>query len=142
VALTSEYPDPDLARPGARVPQTLASDADRDAAAARLNDAFAQGRLTADEHGERIRAAYDARTWTQLSALTADLPTPSARRAPVPAAPAPMRSDPDRCLLCALLIACPPAGIAWLLASRHHARAVARTGRRALPRGGADAEDQ
>jgi hypothetical protein len=33
---------------------------------------------------------------------------------------------PDRCLLCALLIACPPAGIAWLLASRHRSRALQR----------------
>jgi hypothetical protein len=142
VELTSEYPDPDLARPGAGVPQTLASDADRDAAAALLNDAFAQGRLTADEHGERIRAGYDARTWPQLAALTADLPAPPGGRAPVRAAPAAVRPGPDRCLLCALLSACPPAGIAWLLASRHHARAVARTGRRSLPRGGAGAEDQ
>ena len=29
----------------------------------------------------------------------------------------------DRCLLYALLICCPPAGIAWLLAARHRARA-------------------
>jgi hypothetical protein len=140
--VTSEHRDPDLAPPGAGAPQTLASDTDRDAAATMLNDAFAQGRLTADEHGERTRAAYGARTWPQLAALTADLPALSTGGAPVPAAPAPMRAGPDRCLLCALLIACPPAGIAWLLASRRHARAGARTGRQALSRGGAGAEDQ
>ena len=46
-------------------PRTLASDADRDHAADLLNAAAAEGRLTADEHGERVRAAYAARTWQE-----------------------------------------------------------------------------
>jgi hypothetical protein len=29
-----------------------------------------------------------------------------------------MAAEPDRCLLCLLLIICPPAGIAWWLLSR------------------------
>ncbi len=29
-----------------------------------------------------------------------------------------MAAEPDRCLLCLLLIVCPPAGIAWWLLSR------------------------
>jgi hypothetical protein len=111
---------PDLARLEAGDTVTLASDGDRDAAARALNEAFAEGRLTADEHGERARAVYDARTWHELARLTADLPGPA--RAAGPAATG-MPVGLDRCLLCALLICCPPAGIAWLLAARHRARA-------------------
>jgi uncharacterized protein DUF1707 len=113
----------DLARTAVGQTSTLASDGDRDAAARVLNEALAEGRLTADEHGERVRAAYAARTWPELARLTADLPGPAdaAGRA---AAGGP--DGLDRCLLCALLIVCPPAGIAWLLASRHRARAGQR----------------
>jgi hypothetical protein len=98
----------------------MASDGDRDAAAGVLNEAFAQGRLTADEHGERVRAAYTARTWPELAGLTADLPNPAATAGRAAAC---IPDGLDRCLLWALLIACPPAGIAWLLAVRHRARA-------------------
>ena len=52
--------------------ETRASDADRDAAADLLNEAFAEGRLTADEHDQRLSAAYAARTWLQLRQLTAE----------------------------------------------------------------------
>jgi hypothetical protein len=97
----------------------LASDADRDAAAELLSSAFAEGRLTGAEHAERVRSAYGARTRTQLAGLIADLPGPAGdadlQQALVP-------DGVDRCLLCALLICCPPAGIAWLLAARRRAR--------------------
>lgn len=131
--------DPDLARPGARDTATLASDGDRDTAVRVLNEAFAEGRLTADEHGERVRAAFAARTWHQLARLTADLPGPAHAAGPATAS---VLGRLDRCLLCALLICCPPAGIAWLLAARHHARAVRRqaltaVGLRSSGRGGA-----
>jgi Domain of unknown function (DUF1707) len=100
-------------------PDVLASDADRDAVAGMLGFAFAEGRLTAAEHAERIRAAYGARTQADLAGLTADLPDPAGDvgRRQAPLAPAGV----DRCLLCALLICCPPAGIAWLLAARRRA---------------------
>jgi hypothetical protein len=114
--LSTQHPQASPALPALGAPQTRASDADRDAAAALLGAAFAEGRLTADEHGERLSAAYAARTRQQLRQLTADLPgTASAteRRA----APG-MAAEPDRCLLCLLLIVCPPAGIAWWLLSR------------------------
>jgi hypothetical protein len=56
-----------------------------------------------------VRAAYAARTWPELARLTADLPDP----ADAPGRAAAGRPDGlDRFLLCALLIACPPAGIA------------------------------
>jgi hypothetical protein len=49
----------------------LASDSDRDTAAGLLSEAFAAGRLTADEHAERLQAAYAARTWADLALQTA-----------------------------------------------------------------------
>src|SRR5262249_51188877 len=102
-------------------PQTLASDADRDTAAGLLNAAWAEGRLTADEYDQRLSAAYAARTWQQLDRLTADLPAPPAAAT---AQPAPgMFAGADLCLLCVLLVVCPPAGIAWLLLCWHRARA-------------------
>jgi hypothetical protein len=61
-----------LARPDG--PQLRASDADRDAAAARLGGALAVGRLTSTEYAERLDAAYAARTLGQLAPLTVDLP--------------------------------------------------------------------
>jgi hypothetical protein len=91
------------------------SDADRDAAAGVLNAAFAEGRLTAGEHGQRVEAAYAARTWQQLHRLTADLPAPPAAAEPI--SPAGFTA-PGLCLLCMLLCLCPPAGIAWWLLSR------------------------
>src|SRR5215471_18018842 len=52
----------------------LASNAERDAAARRLQEAFAEHRLTDDEFDSRIKAALTARTTTDLGKLTADLP--------------------------------------------------------------------
>jgi Domain of unknown function (DUF1707)/Cell wall-active antibiotics response 4TMS YvqF len=51
-----------------------ASDADRDTAAAVINNALAEGRLTADEHSERLDAIYSAKTQAELVPLLADLP--------------------------------------------------------------------
>ena len=106
--------------PAAGRPQTLASDADRDTAVGLLNAAWAEGRLTADEYDQRLSAAYAARTWQQLGQLTADLPAPSAA-ATGPAA-AGMFAGADLCLACVLLVACPPAGIAWLFFCWHRSR--------------------
>ncbi|HYK32602.1 MAG TPA: DUF1707 domain-containing protein [Streptosporangiaceae bacterium] len=55
----------------------LASNAERDAAAQRLQVAFAESRLTDDEFDHRIRAALTARTTAELDRLTADLPSAS-----------------------------------------------------------------
>lgn len=108
-----------------------ASDDDRDRAAGVLNAAFAEGRLTAGEHDERLSAAYSASTSLQLRELTGDLPAPAgdttqaiAGRGALP--------EPDWCLLCLLLVVCPPAGIVWWLRSR----------RRPLPWGGSRAQDR
>ena len=106
--------------PAAGGPQTLASDADRDTAVGLLNAAWAEGRLTADEYDQRLSATYAARTWQQLDQLTADLPAPPAAAIgqPVPG----RLAGADLCLLCVLLVACPPAGIAWLFWYWHRSR--------------------
>ncbi len=56
-----------------------ASDADRDRVAQVLRTAFEEGRLTIEEHSERIEALYSARTMGELEPLTFDLPTGAAR---------------------------------------------------------------
>src|SRR5262249_33900328 len=76
---------------------------------------FAEGRLAAGEHDQRLSGAYAARTWQQLRQLTADLPAPPVAAEPMAAA---MFTGPDLCLLCVLSIVCPPAAIAWWLLSR------------------------
>jgi Domain of unknown function (DUF1707)/2TM domain len=56
-------------------PHVRASDAERDATAAMLSDAAAEGYLTPDELDERLDDALAARTVGDLSRLTRDLPT-------------------------------------------------------------------
>jgi hypothetical protein len=77
------------------------SDADRDRAIAELSEHFQAGRLTADEHQERMSQALQARTAGDLAELFTDLPgKPSAMAgpAPEPAGPAlpPASSPPAR----------------------------------------------
>lgn len=50
------------------------SDAERDQAASVLSEALAQGRLTADEHAERLDLIYAARTQADLVPVVSDLP--------------------------------------------------------------------
>ena len=61
-----------------------ASDTDRDAVVAVLRDAYAEGRLTLEEFGERTSAAYAGKTWGDLRELTADLPEQPLLGADVP----------------------------------------------------------
>ena len=56
-----------------------ASDADRDRVLALLAEAASDGRLTADEHAERVQRACTARTLGELADLTADLAVASAQ---------------------------------------------------------------
>ncbi len=59
------------------------SDADRDRAAALLSEAMAEGRLTADEHSERLEAIYAARTGADIAPIVSDLPGAAGALAPV-----------------------------------------------------------
>jgi Domain of unknown function (DUF1707) len=62
-----------------------ASDLDREAVVAVLRDAYAAGRLDAEEFDERTTAAYAGRTWGELRKLTEDLPEQPALGADLPA---------------------------------------------------------
>jgi Domain of unknown function (DUF1707)/Cell wall-active antibiotics response 4TMS YvqF len=64
-----------------------ASDADRDRVLVLLAEAMSDGRLTADEHSERVQRACSARTLGELAELTTDL---------VPASAQPVRLDGGR----------------------------------------------
>lgn len=68
-----------------------ASDADRDQVTGVLHTAYAEGRLSLVEHEERVEAALAARTFDDLTVLTADLvPTETPGRAPL------QTGEPDR----------------------------------------------
>src|SRR5579864_8019951 len=56
-----------------------ASDADRDRVLAMLGEAMSDGRLTVDEHAERVQRAIAARTLGELAELTTDLAVLSAQ---------------------------------------------------------------
>jgi len=60
-------PRPDLGR-------LRAGHADRERAIDVLKAAFAEGRLDQDEYAERVGQAHAARTYSELAALTSDLP--------------------------------------------------------------------
>ncbi len=53
-----------------------ASDADRERVAELLHEAVTDGRLTLEEHSERIEAVYQARTLGELTSFTRDLLPP------------------------------------------------------------------
>lgn len=85
-------PAPDV-RPG---PGGMrASDSDRDKVADRLREALADGRISPEEHAERIDAVYKAKTYADLEPVLSDLPggsgastaTPADPSAQAPAAP-------------------------------------------------------
>ncbi|SNX63759.1 cell wall-active antibiotic response 4TMS protein YvqF [Streptomyces sp. TLI_55] len=57
-----------------------ASDADRDRVADILREALAEGRLTADEHAERVEGVLAAKTVGELDAFIQDLPAAHAHR--------------------------------------------------------------
>lgn len=58
-------------------PDVRAADAERDRTAQTLNEAYAQGYLSGEEHSERIDRLYTAKMLSDLDKLTADLPAPA-----------------------------------------------------------------
>lgn len=60
--------------PNDRPPALRASDADREHIVQLLGTAYSEGRLSADEHSERVEFAYASRTMEELRPLVADLP--------------------------------------------------------------------
>jgi Domain of unknown function (DUF1707)/Cell wall-active antibiotics response 4TMS YvqF len=74
--------DEDLLARSDEWPAIRASDGEREAVVARLNDAVGEGRLTLQEFSERLDRAYAASTRGHLARLTADLPAMDPVRGP------------------------------------------------------------
>lgn len=83
-----QYPPPWHAAPLPGYGRMLVSKADREQVISQLNDAFIDGRLTRDEHEERVERALCARTYGDLFRVTGDLPVP------LPGHPFPKLSPP------------------------------------------------
>jgi hypothetical protein len=73
--------------PAGKPSDLRASDADRERVVTVLAEAASDGRLTLDEHSERVQRAYRARTLGELAGLTTDLVPPGAQ---------PLRLDDSR----------------------------------------------
>ncbi|MEV5724694.1 MULTISPECIES: DUF1707 SHOCT-like domain-containing protein [Streptomyces] len=92
----------DLQKQTAPASELRASDAERDRVADLLGRALAEGRLTAEEHAERVEEVFRARTVGELEPLVRDLPGAHQHRATPVYGPAPGRPtagaipvDPD-----------------------------------------------
>ncbi len=96
-----------------------ASDADRDQVTQLLHAAYAEGRITHDEHDERTTAALRAKTFDDLEELTVDL-VPVLPAAPSTIDLAGPTGEPER--LTALLSECKRVG-PWRIAQKTHAQA-------------------
>ena len=116
------------------------SAADRERAVDVLKAAFAEGRLTREEHEARVERAYRSRTYADLAALTVDLPAGPLGTLPSQAAAAPTAHLPaaqsDRTnplaiasLVCGL-IPLLPATVAAIILGVRARRQIRRTGER------------
>ncbi|MFF3344257.1 DUF1707 domain-containing protein [Streptomyces sp. NPDC002779] len=90
----------DLQKQTAPAAELRASDADRDRIADILREALAEGRLTPDEHSERVEGVLAAKTVGELEVFIKDLPAahgprPAASYAHIPSRPANLPTDPD-----------------------------------------------
>ncbi len=65
-------------------PSLRIGDRERDAVAAELQEHYAHGRLTLAEFNERIDAVFAARTQSDLSRITSDLPHVRSGGTPLP----------------------------------------------------------
>jgi len=88
-----------MSGPGGEMPAAAtggrlrASHADREHVIDTLKTAFVQGRLTKDELDDRVSGTFASRTYAELGAITADIPTGLAA-APLPPAPTRARARP------------------------------------------------
>jgi hypothetical protein len=117
-----------------------ASDADRERAIDVLKAAFAEGRLTREEHSERVQRAYLSRTYAELAELSADLPAgPLGTLPPRPlgaaaaylpvAAPRHTNSLAVASMVCGLIPILPATLAALILGIKAHQQ-IRRTGER------------
>ncbi|ANP49211.1 hypothetical protein J2Z21_002174 [Streptomyces griseochromogenes] len=85
-----KHPQPQGSAP--HLAELRASDSDRDRVADILHEAMAEGRLTADEHAERVEGVLSAKTVGELEVFIKDLPAaqrPEPAYTGVPSRPAP-----------------------------------------------------
>lgn len=104
-----------------------ASDADRDRIADLLREALAEGRLTADEHAERVEGVLAAKTVGELDAFVQDLPIAHQRRTAPSSAPSrptlgAIPADPDDNVVAVFSVAARKGR--WRTGRRIHAYAV------------------
>jgi hypothetical protein len=92
-----------------------ASDADRERIVVVLQDAVADGRLSAAEHEERVEQAYQAKTLGELTVLTADLLPPDLQPVRTDDGPVTALFRPDR------------REGRWVVPSRYSATAIGTT---------------
>ena len=67
--------------------QLRIGDAEREAAARELGEHFAMGRITAEEHSDRLEQIWASRTSADLRPVFSDLPRPRPAQPPRPASP-------------------------------------------------------
>ena len=117
-----------------------ASDADRERAIDVFKAAFAEGRLTREEHVTRVQGAYKSRTYGELAALSAYLPAGPLGTLPLHAAGVPTtclpamasrRTSPAAvaAVVCGLIPLLPATLAAIILGIAAHQR-IRRTGER------------
>ena len=75
--------------------QLRIGDSEREAAARELGEHYAMGRITTEEHSERLEQVWAARTSADLQPVFRDLPRPRPAPPPRPA-PASRAGAPDR----------------------------------------------
>lgn len=121
--------------PGVAGHEVLASDSERDCAAEVLKEAFAQGRLTIEEHADRVQRVYSSRTRAELAELSADLPRAEPAAPPRESAAGLVAAGPARTnalaiasLVCALLPGLPQVAAIVMGATAH--RQIRRRGER------------
>jgi Domain of unknown function (DUF4190)/Domain of unknown function (DUF1707) len=117
----------------------LAATADRERAVDLLRAGFAEGRLTQQEHEARVGRVYAARTYADLTALVADLPSgqwafPGYPVAPPPVRPAaPFREQRTNALAISSLVCgflFPPGSILAVIFGHTALAQIRRTGER------------
>lgn len=108
-----------------------ASDADRERTVDALSAAFAEGRLTKEEHGARVDQAYGSLTKAELAALSADLLAGAEEARLASAAAAARQANPlaVASFVCGL-IPLLPATVAALILGVRARRQLRRTGER------------
>jgi len=113
-------------------PSLRAATADRERTVDVLKAGFAEGRLTQDEYNERMGQAYEARTYGDLTELTADLPAgpmpPVMAQYPVVASAKPIRTNAMAVASMLLALAVPVGAIPAIITGHRARHEIRQTG--------------